>query len=743
MNAPVWTGRKMRPPTISELVGEGQYATLEEVVAKSFEQSVPAEILTVTEAAQRYTRVSSGGNYGRPWSLHLTPYLQEPQDVLTSLEYQGMVFIGPARTGKTVMGLNFLGHTVKQDPTDMLYVHMNRDNARKWSKGDLDRFLQLSPEIRKHQLINRKDDNTFDKEFDSGMRFLLTYPTVENLSGITVKYVFFMDYDRMEDDIDGEGNPFDLGSKRTTTFQRFGMTAAESSPNPSKEISDPQFIAETPHQAPPIPGIFELYNRGDRRRRYWSCLNPKCRESFESDFQYMRWVKSEDIYECAESAHMVCPHCGFKVEASMKQEIEGQGVWLRDGQMLTRDREIVTRNGMKVARSDIASFWLKGPSAGYQTWKSLVLNELRAQKAYEETGDEGPLRKTRTTDQGTYYIPKSRLSERTPEDLMNKKEFWETSRENPTVPEGVRFLIATVDVQQRSFVVQVQGFTASGDIVVIDCFKITKSNRMDSDGDRLPIEPGTYNEDWDMLLEQVMFKKYPLADGSGRTMAIRATGCDSGGQDGVTSKAYDFWRHIRKEYPGLHRRFCLVKGMTQPNRPRIQTTWPDSHRKDKWSVARGDVPVAILNSNLLKDQIAGMIQRRIGQDDETSESGRRTGMIRYPHWMPSWFYKQMTNEVRTEKGWVNPARRRNEVFDCLYYALALAIRPMEQGIPFVHFGWDRIDFHENCPTWASKWDENTFVISPEVEGDQSPVEPVLPDTESNSVNLEDLGKDLL
>lgn len=743
MNAPNWHGRKMRPPTIAELVAEGEFPTLEHVVAAAFAKSVPAENLTVTDAALKYTKVSSGGNYGRPWSLALTPYLKEPQDVLTSLEYQGMVFIGPARTGKTVMGLNFLGHTVIQDPTDMLYVHMNRDNARKWSKGDLDRFLSLSPDIRDRQLTNRKDDNTFDKEFDSGMRFLLTYPTIENLSGITVKYVFFMDYDRMDDDIDGEGNPYDLGSKRTTTFQRFAMTAAESSPNPKKEISDPQWIADSPHQAPPIPGIFELYNRGDRRMRYWQCLNPKCREWFEPDFRLMKWVKSTDVYEASESAHMDCPHCGHAHYPRDKATLEDGGRWLKDGQMLTRDGELLVRNGMTVARSDIASFWLKGPSAGYQTWKSLVLNELRAQKAYENTGDEGPLRKTRTTDQGTYYIPKSRLSERTPEDLMNKKEFWETSAERPTVPGGVRFLIATVDVQARAFVVQVHGFTATGDIVVIDSFKITKSNRRDQEGDRLPVEPGAFDEDWDMLLEHVVNRQYDLADGSGRKMAIRATGCDSGGQDGVTTKAYDFWRHLKTEYPGLHRRFILVKGMSTPSRPRVQTTWPDSHRRDKWSVARGDVPVCALNSNILKDQVAGMLQRRVGPEPQPSESGRKTGMIRYPHWMPSWFYRQMTNEVRTEKGWVNPARKRNEVFDLLYYALALAIRPFEQNVPLVHFGWDRIDFHGNCPSWASEWDGNDFIIDPKIEQDQSPVETQPAKGGVDLSKLEELGNQLL
>lgn len=708
------TRRVMRPPTIADLIKSQRHSTLEDIIGEAFASMSPSERLSVTEAALRYTKVPAGGNYGRPWDVNLTPYLREPQDVLTSLDKQGMIFVGPARTGKTVMLLNWLGHTVKHDPTDMLFVHMNRDNARKWSKGDLDRFLKFSTAIRDEQLTNRKDDNTFDKEFKSGMRFLLTYPTIENLSGITIKYGAAIDYDRNDDDIDGEGNLFDLLKKRSTTFKRFAMTAAESSPNPDKEIADPKWFPETPHQAPPIRGIFELYNRGDRRRWNWTC--PQCEDGFEPDFSHLRWVDSDDIMECAESVWMICPCCGYPdLKPHMKQELNSGGKWVPEGFEMKDGGLIVPRQGVKAARSDIASFWLKGPAAGYQTWPSLVLEELRAAKAYEETGDEGPLRKTRTTDQGTYYIPKARLSERSPEDLKDRAEFWGSDEEAPTVPEDVRCLIATVDVQARSFVVQVQGLLPNGDIITVDSFKIRWSERVDQNGDKLPLDPPAFQEDWDLLKEQVILRTYPLSDDSGRVMAIRATGCDSGGREGTTTQAYDFWRKLKKEGDGMHRRFILVKGDPKPSRPRAMTSWPDSHKKDKYAVARGDVPVLMLSSNLLKDQLSGMLARRVGDpnDHEASDTTGPGGMWRYPNWMPDWFYKQMTNEIRTDKGWVNPANRRNEVWDLSYYAIGLAVRPKEQGVPFVHFGFDRMDF-DDPPSWAAPWDENDLVFGGDV-----------------------------
>lgn len=703
--------RSIRPPTIDELIREAPHGHLEDLVAVSFQGMRASNRMTVTEAAQKYTKIGSGGGYSKPWSVDKTPYLKEPQDVLTSLDFQGMVFVGPARTGKTVMGLNWLNHTVMTDPADMLYVHMDMMNARKWSKGDLDRSLIASTAVRAEQITARQYDNTFDKTFKSGMRFLLTYPTASNLSAITVGRVMFIDYDRMDDNVDGEGNPYDLGSMRTTTFKRFAMTAAESSPNPSKEIQDPRWIPETPHAAPPIKGIFELYNRGDRRRYYWCC--PSCSEWFEPDFSLLSYPKTGDIMEAREKTVMVCPHNGCVIEPRLKESLNSSGKWIRDGEVILPTGEVAVRPGERVARSSIASFWLKGPAAAYQEWGQLVEKYLRAMKALEETGDDGPLRKTITTDQGSYYVPQSRMSEISPEALKNRSEDWGSTPERPTVPHGVRSLIATIDVQKSAFVVQVNGFFASGDVAVVDAFKVRLSDRLNSNGERQPIDPAAYGEDWKVLQREVMDRSYELSDDSGRRMKIRATGCDSGGAEGVTGHAYNFWRHLKSEGDGAHRRFLLLKGEPSRSAPRARTTWPDSSQKDKKATARGDVPVVMLNSNSMKDLVFLMMSRRIaeaGSGEEESAGGK----LRYPDWMENWFFVQMTSEIRSEKGWVNTRKRRNESFDLTYYAMAIALRPVEAGVPYVHFGLDRISKTEP-PIWFDEWDNNEFVFGGAVE----------------------------
>ncbi|MFC7703772.1 terminase gpA endonuclease subunit [Plastorhodobacter daqingensis] len=708
-------GRKkhMRPATIAELIAEARFPSLEHIVSKAFGEMVPPVRMSVPEAAQKYMRMGSGSGHGVPWSATKTPYMIEPMEMLTSLDHQGVVFVGPARTGKSVPALGWIAHTVITDPEDMMFVQMDRENARKWSKGDLDRFLAASPEVRKRQMTRREDDNTFDKQFSSGMRVLVTYPTANNLSNITVGKVWLIDYERMDDLVDGEGTPWDMAQKRTQTKGRFGMTVAEASPNPHKEIRDPKWSPSTPHEAPPIRGIFEIYNRGDRRRWHWCC--PSCGEWFEPDFKLLDWGGKTDPMEAKEATVMVCPSNGCVIKPTQKFKLNLRGRWVPEGGRLTPEGNLEPRPGMVIRRSDIASFWLKGPAAAYQSWGEMVLKYLNAQKALEETGDDGPLRTTVTTDQGSYYIPASRLSDRSPEDLKERAEDWGSTEDEPTVPHGVRFIVMTVDVQKTAFVLQAVGFMANGDAVVIDGFKVRLSNRLNADGDKLPIDPFAYGEDWDTLIDAALLRSYPLADGSGRRMRVRAVGCDSGGGEGAAANAYNFWRRLKKRGDNSHRNFILVKGEPSRTAPRARTTWPDSSQKDRNAIARGDVPVLLLNANSLKDQVSAMLARRVGQDNEDAVTG---GMLRYPDWMPQWFYAQMTTEIRTDKGWENPRKRRNEVFDLTYYAIGVAVRPVEKAVPFANIQVERIDWN-NPPAWAADWDDNDLVFGSEQQASAS------------------------
>lgn len=663
------------------------FETIEEMIAATCEAVRPAERLTVSQAAEKYRYIDNPGSYVGYWDNDIAPYLVEPMDVLTSLEYTGMIFAGPARCGKSDLCFNWMGHTAICDPADMMIIHMTQNTARDWSQGDLRKMFRHSKVIGEKVAPGRQNMNVHDIRFLSGMRVLVKWPTITELSGKTIPRMWLMDYDRMPADVDKEGSPYQLAKKRAQTFGRYGMTVAESSPGFA--IDDPKWRASTPHEAPPTQGILALYNRGDRRRWLWQC--PSCQGAFEPDFNLLQWPNSADAMEAAEKAFMACPHCGGvihhdrdeKAGTPGKHDLNRSGKWIREG-MIWQPNGAVTGTPL---RSDTASFWLKGPAAMFTDWKTLVHNYLKAEEDFEKTGNQESLKTTVNVDQGLPYLPKGAESERLPEELKARaKDLGER-----VVPDGVRFLLATIDVQKNRFVVQVHGFGVGGDVWIVDRFEVKKSNRTDEDGERYWVNPGAYLEDWKLLVDDVLLKSYPLADGSGRHMQIKATGCDSGGREGVTKNAYEFWRWLRDECEGdLYRRFQLVKGTPSRSAPRVQISYPDSDRKDRHAGARGEVPVLLLNMDQLKDQASAML-------DRTDPNG---GCVNFPEWLPDWFYTELTVERRTTKGWENLRAARNEAWDLLVYAIAISLSRLVRI--------ERIDWADP-PSWAAAWAENDMI----------------------------------
>lgn len=644
----------------------------------------PPEHLSVSQAAAKYRIVNSPGSYVGPWKNETVPAMVEPMDTFTSREFDGIAFVGAAQSAKTdSLVINTLLYGVKVDPLDMMIVCPTMLDARDFGIRRVDRLHMHSPAVGEMLLPGADADNRYDKQYVSGMLFTLAWPTESQLAGKPIPRVILTDRDRMADNVDGvAGEPFDLAQKRTTTFGSYAMTVAESSP--SKPIKDLTWIPRTLHEAPPCEGILKLYNRGDRRRWYWPC--PDCGHYFEGRFKHLVWDEDgESNMDRAQGTRMICPVCQYKIHPDERDAMQQRGRWLKDGQSITNDGEIIGRG----LRTKIASFWLNGVAASFTNWKKLVTIYLDAMDEYERTGSQESLKKFYNNDLGEPYVPKSSQDVRLPEVLKARAEKLAERK----VPAGVRFLIATIDVQKNMFVVQVFGILPGKpfDTVLIDRFDIRKSQRKDEDGERLWIKPHAYLEDWDEIIMGVIEKEYELDDGSGRMMGIKFTGCDSGGKEGVTSKAYEFYRSLVAQ--NKHRRFILLKGDHVPNQPRTRISYPDSSRKDNKSGARGDIPVLMLNSNLLKDDLNGRL--------DCMEPGR--GMFRFADWFSDSLYSELCGEVRGDKGWEPVAGVRNEAWDLSYYCIGLCISPL---VGVEGLNWDQ------PPGWAAEWDRNDLVREP-------------------------------
>ncbi|EHY6436794.1 phage terminase large subunit family protein [Escherichia coli] len=630
--------------------------------------------MRVADAVAQYMRVPMGAGNSVPWDPLVAPYVIEPMNCLASREYDAVIFVGPARTGKTI-GLidGWVIYNVICDPADMLIIQMTEEKAREHSKKRLARTFRVSPEVVSRLSPNKNDNNVYDRTFLAGNYLKIGWPSVNIMSSSDYKCVALTDYDRFPEDIDGEGDAFSLASKRTTTFMSSGMTLVESSPG--RDVKDVKWRRTSPHEAPPTTGILSLYNRGDRRRWYWPC--PHCGEYFQPCGDVVAGFRDiADPVLASEAAYIQCPSCSGRIMPEQKRELNGRGVWLRDGESINADG---SRYG-DPRRSRIASFWMEGPAAAYQTLSQLVYKLLAAEQEYETTGSEETLKTVINTDWGLPYLPRASMEQRKSELLEQRAEPVPSRR----VPDGVNFLVATVDVQagrHRRFVVQVTGYGSRGERWIIDRYNITQSLRGDSDGESQRIDPASYPEDWDVLLTDVFHKSWPLASDPSQQMRLMAMAVDSGGEDGVTDNAYKFWRRCRRD--GLGKRIYLFKGDSIRRAKLITRTFPDNTgRTGRRAQAAGDVPLWLLQTDALKDRVNNALWR----------DSPGPGYVHFPDWLGSWFYDELTYEERSSDGkWSKPGRGANEAFDLMVYAEALVI---------LH-GYEKIRWPD-APEWASR-----------------------------------------
>ena len=677
------------------------YASAAVIRQEVARMAMPPERVSVADAANRYYRVRTSSGKEQ-WNPSVTPYMIEPMNMVTAREHEAVGFVGPARTGKTAALLGCAAYVIECDPSDAMIVHMTQDKAGRFSKKDLARMYRDSPQLKARLSHRASDDNVFEKHHVAGNVLYMGWPSITQLSGDTLKYMFLTDYDRMPESVGGEGTPFNLAKKRHQTFLSRGCTFFETSPG--YEVVDPHWTPATPHEAPPCDGALALYNLGTRNRWYWPC--PSCDEYVMEptdisgfSFQHERDLLGTTIPDACGDVGLICPACGAVTPENHPDKPIKRGIWVPDGCRVESGKVVGERR-----KVPYATYWLSGAAAAFQSWRSIVINHLQAERTFDATGDEEALRNSCNLDMGGAYLPRRLKAQTDHTALMDRAEPLPRGQ----VPAGVRFLLALVDVQggkDRRFVVQVIGYGAKLESWIVDRYSI----RWVGDGDdRRRINPAGIEDDWDELHKQVLERVYPLQGQPEIGLRVHRLGPDSGGEGnkedgredgGVADKAYKFFRRMRKVRQG--HRVHLLKGSSSQNAPRIAEVYPDNrNRKDRRSSARGDVPVLMVNTNRVKDIVNG----------DMANDVPGPGYMHWPDWLRESFYRELTVESRTNGRWINSNHARNEAFDLYTYGRALCS----------WLGADNMDWDSAKP-WARPLDDgNSNIVSIAPEGHQAP-----------------------
>ncbi|MFD1557080.1 terminase gpA endonuclease subunit [Paraburkholderia silviterrae] len=645
---------------------------------------VPPARETVAQYAALNRRLTNqGGGYVGRWHHEKAPYLVAPMETLTRLDYLTTVIVGPGQSGKTEVAQNWMLKSVANDPGDMLWYMQTDPGLEAFVKSRINTQIDGHPEMAMSLGSRPVDDSLHFKRFD-GMRVEFLSASPNNVINKSAPRIVADEVDAYPESM---GDIKALLDVRRQTFGRQSMLLAMSHPDRARGL-----IPERDWSA----GIMAMYGDSDRRVWYWPC--PHCGVwsspvPIAARHMTLHYPEDGTLDEIEQETRLLCPVNGCLIEDRHRRAMNLAayrspfGGWIGDGQEISQEGTVT---GELVARKS-AGFWIVGAMSPFILGGigGLARAKVKAERELEVSGDDRGLRQVTVKQFGFPYAPKRGVGSVDANVLAERAE---PDLKLEIVPQGVRFITAFVDVQIAHFDWLMRGWGVGGENWIID-------------RGRTPADPATSAEDWDQLLKLIA-KTYPLDDGSGRHMPIRALGFDSGGSPGVTQQAYAAWMRWRKKEKCIRLigkiagrdawTVLPTKGAKSLDAPKLIVNYPDTGRQANKAAARGAVPVAQFNPNSFKDDLMGQLQGALPGN----------WYVHFPHALrspeePHVWFEQLTAEARAKNGrWEKiVTSRRNEALDQLVGTHVMA---------HLH-GLSTIDWTKP-PSWAAPWDINSSLI---------------------------------
>lgn len=353
--------------------------------------------LNLTDWAREFRILSreSSSNYGRfkPFSYQI-----EPMNEISNPKRRKIILLWGSQIGKSEMINNTIGYYIHQEPSTILFMLPNENDAEDYSKRRLAPMIRDCKEI--NELINANDANNtiLIKNFRGGNLALVGSNAPSKLASKPIKVLLVDEADRCE--ATKEGDSIKLASKRTITF------------------ADRKIIISS---TPTIKGsstIESEFNASDQRYFFVKC--PHCGFLQALRFEFLVWEKDESEKPIYESAKYQCCECGSFWNEQEKNEAVGGGKWIAQN-----------------TSSKTAGFFLNALYSPFFKMSDIV------QDWYESKDDQLKLQTFVNTIKAESFEP--------PAIKFNENELYER-REDYTAdsfPAQVEFITAGVDIQDN------------------------------------------------------------------------------------------------------------------------------------------------------------------------------------------------------------------------------------------------------------------------------------------------------
>lgn len=275
------------------------------------------------------------------FDISYTPYLDAIFEAVESYKYKIIVVMMASQLGKTDgFCLNVIGKTFDCEPVPIIFVMPDQKMAEAISNDRFDKMLITTPSL--WDKLSKGKKNKVTEKFVNGARISFAWASsASQLCSSPSAKAFMDELDRMPDNVDNEGDPFEVVSARTKNYINAKIILTSS---------------------PTIKGASKIVKHYDVGTRCKFCLPcPFCQQHFFPTRATLQW---EEINGEPTKFFLVCPEC--------KKEIseEHRSTMLQKGKYIAEN-----------PASKVASFWVTGLCSYWVTWSDAGNKIFSAEKS--------------------------------------------------------------------------------------------------------------------------------------------------------------------------------------------------------------------------------------------------------------------------------------------------------------------------------------------------------------------------
>lgn len=604
------------------------------VIRTAIEAARPDPELRVDEWAEEFMVLPKSGPQPGPFRFDRSPPARRVHQVLSpGHPCKRVVAKVASQMFKTQTALNWIASIIHRKPRNILALEPTDTLVKRFS-ARVATMIRNVPVLRERVSATKSRDsrNTVQaKDFlGDATLYMNTAGSAANLAEVSAPYIYVDEIDRLERNVDEEGDPVELAEARATQF-----------------ANDCKFFYTS---SPAIKGfskIDELYAMGTQEVYHVPC--PHCGHLHPLELENFHFQRDPDT-GFMDRAWFVCPECGCEIDeyhkTTMLPDLDagGQARWVATS---SGDGETISFT--------LSAFYMP---IGAITWLSLARQYARAVDR-KKRGDHDSMQVFYNTRLGLSYENSDTTT--TAKQLQDRAEHYAPR----VLPDEALVATMTTDTQDNRLEVQIEAWGPGMQHWVLDYIVLSGSPSAS------PQDPAGV---WARLDE---IRATPLLHASGRAIRISADGIDAGGHH--TQDVYNYGA------ARAHLGCTVLGGSPRPNRPIISSI-PSKVDIDWGGTKRpGGVERWMVGVDVAKDYLFNRLHLTEGAGAMHFHSQLP------PEWFAGLVVEQpRTRHVkgRAIREWIKPNGARNEPLDLSVYNLAIAYR---LGLhKWSQLDWDRL-----------------------------------------------------